>query len=727
MNFPEADAAAPPRRIVATNIRPPQGLDEPDDAPPQGPVCIDPECFADLDDGETIEERTQSIVEHNMRVFRSYRDSEQRKVIEQWWMWVWKCYWGYKYTHLPENEQYVIREGFKQMETWKANVYDLLFGGEQFCTYKPRFEGFDPEAEGSTAVVNDQIKRFGSDVQLRFLIELMGMFGKAYMHPQWRFFTKTAHKLDLMHADFAKDTWDRETNELTQNGPYVEVLSPEDVYAHPNAERVEDSPAVFVYRRVSAAELKTEVREGRLDAGAVMDALEQNSGDSPTHASAVRPELRGVWDERRFHELVSEHKEYEFLLCQSNGWEYAILQERFLLRAAKIPGGKIELRDLTNYPQKKMHYGVPELMLILEDIRLMNDLTWMYVHSHIIGSNPMFLVQAEAKKYFDQSEFGKPGGKIVVDNMTDVAPIQTVQTSMLLEGAINWVRSNAQIATGMNDQVAGNTGNEDKTATEFAGLRSAATTRIKYKAVCCGPALEGLFRDLYDLNAMYCSDDYKLRITGPDGKNAFKSYPPTVFAQNGDNPNDPRSGSSADIDVELILGGGEDDNKARSWIQILQIVPALSVPVNIQPILDRVFRAMGEKNVRVFRASSKNAQGDALAQVAGLMATGVMPEAKPGDEHPTFVQIFQMALKDPSLPPPLAMILSGRLAEHMTFMQEAQQAQQQQQRQMQMQMAMHSPSAPKRQLPAPQRQANERTEARFGNAQRGAMQNGKMP
>lgn len=705
---PEPQSAPSPlssktgRRIVSTNVRPPMPLEAAPPAP-AGPVCIDPECFANAQEGETIEEKTASIVTHLVDLFESYRDCAQRREIELWWKWVWAAYWGYKRTNLPT--EVVIRECFKQMEVWKANVFELVMGGELFCTYKPRQEGADANAEGSTNVVNDQIKRFGSAEQLRFFVELFGFFGTAYAHPQWRMFRRTYHKHDQMHADFQEDTWDRTSSEVQQDSPYVEVFSPEDVFCHPNCNDVRNSPAVFIPKRVSCADIKTLVREGLLDGQAVMDAIVDESN---AYAGSTQRELRGIWDENKFDRLVSDYHEYVFMFCQTyGGWEYCVLNDKHLLRAMKIPGGKIEIISASNYPQFKLHWGVPELMIMIEDQRLMNELMNITVSSHFIASNPMFLVQKESLAEFNRVKF-KPGGAIPVETMTDVLPLQTSQPQMMLMEAIDWVRANAQIGTGLNDQVSG-TGGDEKTATAFQGLKAAANIRIKYKGVILQPALEAIYRALYELNAMYLKNEYKMRITGADGENAFKAYPPTVFGN--------------DIDVETVLGGGQDDNRAREWMEVLKLVPGLPIPVNVQPILDRMFRAMGEKNVRIFRASSKNAQGDALAQIRQFMETGVLPEAKPGDDHNTFIQIFQMALNQPMpdgqpMPPPMQMILQGRLAEHMTFQQQAMAAMQQAQ-------AQQTP-APQKQLPAPQRQANEQTERKFGNAQRGAMQNGPV-
>lgn len=666
--------------------------------------------------GELADQKDRdATVTKLMDLRTAYGNDEKRAEVENEWLAIERAYLGLKPPGSPFRIQYSVMEIFRQIETLKPQMHQQFFGQERRFKYAPRHPGAEGKCEAATAIVHDQIERRDIDEQYEMWLDAALMYGTSYITQGWRTYRNKKRTILKVHDanDTTKTAWERTSADRVEPGPYCEFLKPWEVYSHPYVEHAKDSPAVFVEQVVSSSFLKTCAREGWLDAEAVEKAVED--GGSTINKIYQSASMEG----NRALDTDSEGDDamHVMLTCWTNdsggGHEYVILNEKTLCRAMPLPDGNIPILDLRNYPQAGLHHGIGEPLIILDEQRMLNDFMSMYVEGEHYTSVPMFVCSAEGAKALNAASF-QPGGKIILPNMTQanganhIYPLPTSPKGGDLTAVSGTIRNNMKLSTGLNDQISG-TGPSGGTATVHVRLQDAAGVRLQHKARTFSKPFKRAYRWLYELNAEHLSEKVAIRMEGEDGKYAFDSYDPDVFA--------------ADIDVEIELANQLESQPeiVNKWQQSIKLVGADPL-INRQLLYERMFRGMGEKKPKIFINNPATAQTDALKENQCFMAYGAAPDPNPADNHIAHWQIHNLQKNSPEFAviaqayPAWAAALDQHMAIHADYIQ----TMQQQQAQMQ-----QAPMGPQEQQVSPvNAAANARTEGMFDNGATGAGQVG---
>lgn len=682
-----------PQRVGMNQI-PNQATQE---VPPEaaGPLCFHPD--ADLYD----DDRKTEVVKRIYSTFEQYRDCDERQEMEWKWRMVHDHYFGLRQTN--SIFEYQIREVYRQVQTTIAQVSEVLLGGDEIFNFKARQPGFDDDAEGATAIVMDMLERFGGLQEIEACLQNSIIYGMGYTLEGWRSFRKTQYKAQSMHGDGFETMWERKTNEVIENAATLESIPPWCVYSHPAVPDIRNSPMAFLYRGGSAGDLKTLIREGYIDAQATKEAIE-NGGSTPNvnrQSSPVRH-----WNDTQF--LDTDENTHEILYCWDfSGWHYIILDGKWIVRAMPIEGdGQYPLRGWPNDQHAETHWGQPDPLLILEEQKLLNEITSLYVKS-IWLALPRFKIKQNVRQRYDDQTL-KPGGRLVVDDMEDIHMIETNAAVPQMQEVCNWILSNMQAASGSSKEIAG-TGSDQKTATGLVRLQNAASKRFQHKIRLMVPVLKGAMRGLYDLCARYCEEEYSFKIAGEEGGAVWKHYDPKVFSPN--------------IDVQVEVGTGAGPEQATQLMEALKLAAGNPL-IQAQELWSEFFKALGLKRVKRFFANTIQTQGDITKQFEMLMTTGIIEDAKPSDNHQMCLTILGALLTQygPMMPPDAMMRGQERLQQHQAYLQ-AMMAQ--------MGAQVGGPSQPGSGPPPDAgevgNEANGRANGRFNMAARGRGQQAPMP
>jgi hypothetical protein len=113
----------------------------------------------------------------------------------------------------------------------------------------------------------------------------------------------------------------------------------------------------------------------------------------------------------------------------------------------------------------------------------------------------------------------------------------------------------------------------------------------------------------------------------------------------------------------------------------MTVIKAIQGVPGIDPLwlADQLLLATGKTDAELANAhvSGPNAQGDAMAEIKQFMETGLIPEAKPSDNHQVHAELKSMVIQTPpfkALPPQWQMAFQGNVATHVAFLQQQQQA-----------------------------------------------------
>lgn len=652
---------------------------------------------------EKDEELRKETVDNILEVYRTYKQYRE-KDIEPIWDAMIRAYRGLKPRNPgPYRYQYVIREIFRQLETLKPQITKQFFSDEKLFRYVPRIPNFEDCASAATDLVHYQLKRYHILPELHNWIDTTLLYGVGYLTYGWRHFKHTERKIARMHSGDKKPLWKRETSEIISEAPYLEYLRPREVYVHPFVEDPRNSPMVVVRKVVSVGDLKTLVREGWLDPDATAEACEGGNRGIVKDLTELHQETQITYDPQLDMAPDGDDGHGMLIVWTNDGFEYVILDEQYLLRSAVLPMGEIPMLTQRNYPQAGEHYGIPEPLVILDDQRVLNDMMSMYVDGYHYTMNPMFKVKrGTAAKEWGQVSF-KPGGKIIVDNMDDVIPLDVRPTEINLSQQAQFILRNMKLATGITDELAGS-GSQSKTATGLVRLQDAAGARMEHKVRCFMEPLSEAYMTLYDLNAENLDEEVALRLEGEDGRRCFERYGAEVF--------------SGEVDVDVLLANQDNTpemmNKWQTAYQMLGQRPE----INQTLLIERVLRSMGEKHPRAFIVNPALAQQDALDENTQYQAFGTLPEPLPTDNHALHLQIHQQAAQSVT---ELQRIPTGDLQRHMSIHQSYLQQQQAQAGQATQVQAGGQP------MMGGMPEADARTEAIFQNANTGAEQAGAMP
>lgn len=648
-------------------------------------------------------ERREYTVERLLKVYDTYKEHRESE-IEPIWSAVYRAYRGYKPARGPYKSQYVIREVFRQVESLKPQIHRQFFSGDQLFNYAPMHPGQEIYSQAATEIVHQQIYRNEIDRELMFWLDNTVLYGISYLHYGWRKFKRVKYKISSMHAKEEKTWWQRETEDILIEAPAMDFIPPWEIYTHPYVEDPRESPVVYWRRVVSPNDLKTLVREGWLDKDLTRKAVEAGGATGYSALEELGPP--GESREDLQWRLDKADEPQELLVCYTNdGMEYAILNGKHLVRATKCPYGEAPIISQPNYPQAGEHYGIPEPLVILDDQRLLNDFMGMYVDTVHYTLNPMWKLHRRAAKDFHHTTF-RPGGKIILDDMNDLQPLAVNPTAMDLQAQAQFILRNMKLATGLSDELAG-MGSNQKTATGLVRLQDAAGARMEHKVKLFMPRFKQVYATLYLLNAMYLDEPTAVRLQGADGKFAFSKHNPDVF--------------QADVDVQIELANMMEagPEAAAKWQNLYKLV-GQDPRVDAGLILQRMFRAMGEKRPKMFMASPVTSQADAMEENEAFKAYGYIPDPNPQEDHQQHLQVHQMFMQTQdfqamSLQQPLwAEMFARHVGVHGAYVQQMQQANQQ---------AQQAPTNPEGQG-APLPQANDMANQMFDMAQDGSMGGG---
>jgi hypothetical protein len=651
------------------------------------------------------DEREQMVL-NLIKRFDSYANHRKNVCeIETIWDACYRAYRGYKPDKGPYEFIYVIREIFRQIETLKPQLYEQFFESAELFEYQAEEPGFEEQAKGATAIVRRQIRYRKLERELRRWIDNAILYGTSFMVAYWKTFAIRKLKMSASYDVEAKETWwDRETEERFEEGPTIEAIPPWRVYAHPDIEDPRESPVVFITDVVSASALKTFVRAGYMDRAAVKKAAEESNAAG---ASGEDRQNQHLTSHPWFEDDKNLDESHALLTCWTNdGWEYVILDRKWIVRARRSDFPMPSILTLKNYPQQDELWGLPEPLQMLDDQNLLNDMMGLYVTGIHMTITPMVKAfGGDAAKKWKNIVF-RPGGSVNLEAGEDIVPLNLTPHVLQLPTVAGFIMRNMKVSSGLTDELSGISGSK-KTATEHVSLREAASARMRYKVVTFAPAFVEVFELLYQMNALYLDEDQAIRLGGQGGAAAFKFVRPDVFL--------PRVSVVVKLANNIEVGA----EASLKWMNVYARV-GQDPMVNREKIIERIFKALGEKDTKIFLSDPILSMSDALLENDKVMAYGILDLPKANDDHQQHYKIHMLAMQTDMFKQ-LPDLWQQAMIRHMTAHQEYLSAQMKQS-----QMAQQAGGGGElgQDSGSPVPATDIQTEALFDNGAQGAMQQG---
>lgn len=576
-------------------------------------LCIHPDAKL------TDETRVKGVIRNLMKRYKEYRDHPERQRYERYWDLSERAYMGIL-PSMVQDQTVVIREVLRQIETLKPQVSKALTWGDILFTIKARLEGAEQMADGATAIIHDQLSRFGSRQQIQSWVDEWCFLGTSYIVYGWRRYKQTKFKCQSMHAPDTETYWDRQSYEVQQEAPYAQHISCWDIITDPFMEEAKNSPAVYHVRGFSGDDLKTLVREGFLDAKATKAAMEHCTG-SVYHGH----DAQHHWDDLDY--LDNIENTFEGIRCMTiDGWEYFVLNGEYILRAMPLEDGVIPVETLRLMPRTGRHFGMPMPMVIMGEQNFLNEVMALIVKGMRFSLVPLVYGKQAAIDAWNAALI-KPGTGIAVTNMSDLAALEMPNKVPDILGLKGSCQNDMARGAGLPDVVAGLGTSGANTATGQLSLRDSASDRLNHIVQTGKPAFTALYNAFYRLNARNQNKVYNLRIAGPEG-NFPGHYTPEVFMP--------------EIDVEIHVGGPQGMQAANLLLNISKNF--MSWPgANIEKLYLATIEAAGLPKPTSFLAKPEiDAVRAAMLAIQQWDVTGIIADAKPTDNHMLMLQVFNM-------------------------------------------------------------------------------------
>lgn len=675
---------------------------EREELPPAGPEMPEPAIADEVRSESLLDDMRERLCD----TFSTYRDWRSTNM-EPLWNATYEAYHGMPPAdNYPYGSFYCIREIFRQVEALKPMLSARMMPTPKLFRYQPVRAGqdFDNRADAATQLVHYQIERYRQRSELQRWLDNVGVWGTSYLMVGWKEYQRRPWKLaKLSTRDYPhKTAWERKTEEIPEAGPHMRWLDHWSVYTDWRADRFEDAPITYVYDAVTAEYVKTLVREGELDAKAVKEALD----DAPmrTEHAWGPDQLRSKGE---FDDGPNKDGMYPLVTCYTNdGWVATLLNDK-VVRCQRNHLGWLPIIELRDYPQPGEHYGLGEPGIMLWEQQLLNDAASMWVDSVHFGLNPMMVARKDQEKNINLLSY-KPGGILYVDGdpKEAIQPLQVNNTTFQLDGAMNAIRTNMQLVSGMTDAALGES--KHRTATGIVRLQDAAQARIDHKITWMLPQFKMLYSRLYELNARFMDGESIIRVQGENGK----EWKDLVVGPQHFEP-------EADVVIELPAEQLNPAEERMKYIQLWQLI-AQDPRFKVEAVQERLLRAFDIPQPEKAIARPAYAQKDAMREQMEWAASGITPEPSPHDDHQTHLMIHQMFMQTDDFraaPPQWQQLFMNHLTWHGEMLRQitgqAQQSSQQSVAPMGAGDAVPGTSA--------------QTETMFGNAQRGAAQQGAMP
>lgn len=646
---------------------------------------------------KNIDQLTTNLI-HQYNRYRGWRESNQEPI----WDRIYDSYHGLSDdNNFPYASNYKIRETFRQIETLKPQISDLLLPDDNLFEYKSTSDANIDDALAATSIVHQHIETHKLRGAIQGWLDDAIQWGTSYLEFGWSEYEDLERVIAIEHdiQDDGSKQWKRNSSIQVKEGPKLRHLNHWQVYTDPFTEDLRDSPYVFVRKIVSGTWCKQKIVEGHFDKKVVQKLLSDTKGGRPN-------QTRGNLNAAAAHDMLDEdirniqdNSEFELLTCYTNnGWVYSVLQD-VIVRAQENPYDRAPILTLRNYPQTGEHYGISEAEVIYGDQMLVDDMASMWVDTVHTTLNPAWIVDATERKNWSITSM-RPGAVAYFNNIENIKPVPVTPTTFEIQNSMGFALQRMQLGTGVTDETSGSS--KQRTASGIARLQDAAGVRIRHKVKYFGPVFGELYRIIYNLEGQFLDEEVAVRLEGDEATDSFKVFSPLVF--------------SGQVDVQVVTPNTLTSPQERQskWASLWQLI-GQDPRFDWESVALELLRAYEIKRPRRAIANPARIQEDALSEVKNFLQSGVYPPTKAYDSHQTHIDMMDMIESTDifsTLPPVFQQNHMYHKQEHMFYVQQQQQAAGQ--------LAQVDTTGGGD-------EADLRTEAQFGNAQTGAMQQGTQP
>lgn len=436
---------------------------------------------------------------------------------------------------------------------------------------------------------------------------------------------------------------------VTEDRPFVERVSPHDMFVDPDATSLND--AAWVAQRV-------------------IRPLDEVRKDKTYEASAraqVKGDLLSAWSEPHRAKRKPQPDEENAQKCVV--WEfYDLRAQTVCVFAAQGKGFLVKPQPMPyriGLPFVMLrNYDVPDAFYPIGDLEAIEPLQHELnrTRSQLMNARQQYarklLVRMDALGPEGRQALEAPGDSVVpvmsnTETLADIAaPLPINQIPPDLFGYGDMIAQDINVVSGVSDYQRGSSPEIRRTATEASMIQDAVNARSSDKLAIVEKAIGQISKNLLGLVAQYQTTPKVARVLGSKGMPIWVPY----------------DRETVDIDMDFVVQGGSTMPKNEAWkqnqaMQLLQMMaPMIGTFVDGPKIAAWTLQQFGIKNAEDFIM-----QGPP----PGMMPPGVPQGAPPPEAGPPAPEAVDPAETEPGegqVPPEILAQLQGQLPNGLDLM-----------------------------------------------------------
>lgn len=548
-------------------------------------------------------------------------------------------YRGRHYEYFTDEDRVLINMTFSTINV----IYPSISVNYPKITVNAQNPEQAPNAIVAEAVVNYWWRHKNIKLQFRRAVKDFLMFGHGWLKVGYRYVEEDRIGSD---EDVSDETIDQNymstTYNVLEDAPFVERVSPFDVFVDPDGTSMDDIKWIAHRIRRPIRDIRTDRRYNKAVRSSISPvSFSRYSEDEPAHRK-IHDKDEGYADVFEFYDLRNNTVS---VFCESG--------DGFLIKPQKMPyafGHPFEM--IRNYDVPDFFYPIGDLEAIEPLQRELNATrTQMMNHRKRYARKYLFresAIDANGRQAMESDDDNvmvpvigdSPLGDVVQPFPALINPPEFYNQSSLIEQDINTI-------SGVGEFMRGGVSEIRRTATEVGLVQDAANARTADKLATIELAIGGVARRLLMLCQQFQTDVMTARIVGKDGNPVWIRYDRDYIA--------------GEFDFEVVGGSTTPNNESARRAKAIDLMNAMT-PFASAGIVD-----MSKLAVYVLQAGFDIKNAEAFIMEDKSEPQGGQPETPEGagpeqsaPQLPPAVPAPMGGPQDQQLPPELLAMLAGQ-------------------------------------------------------------------
>jgi len=482
----------------------------------------------------------------------SSRKWRKEESYDETWRRLVDLYRGRHYEYFTDEDRILVNMAFSTINV----IYPSISVNYPKITVNAISPENAPNAIIAEAVVNYWWRHRNIKDQFRMAVKDFLIVGHGWLKVGYKYVEEERIGLDEDVNDPMSENYTQTNYNVLEDAPFVERVSPFDVFVDPDATTLNDAKWISHRVRRPIRDVRTDKRYNRAvreDVGAI--SFSRYSTEEPAHRK-INDKDEGYADIYEFYDLQNQTvsvfaESGDGFLIKPQKMPYAFGHPFVMIRNYEIPDFFYPLGDLEAIEPLQRELNATRTQMMNHRIRYARK--YLYREA-ALDSNGRSAMESDDDNVMVPVVGDFPLGDVVAPFPALINPPEFYNQSSLIEQDINSI-------SGVSEFMRGSVSEIRRTATEVGLAQDAANARTADKLATIEQAIGEVGKRLLKLTQQFMTNDMTARIVGKDGEPIWITYDRDYIA--------------GEFDFDVVGGSTRPHNESFQRAQTAEMVQAL--------------------------------------------------------------------------------------------------------------------------------------------------------